>query len=64
VAACCHGDTPDKTDNELPNGRARLNNKLRPAIRAQRLCDSLDQPEPAEINAIRLAWEDVEDLAA
>jgi len=28
------------------------------------LCDTLDQPEPAEIHAIRLAWEDVEDLAA
>jgi hypothetical protein len=28
------------------------------------LCDSLDQPEPAEIHAIRLAWEDAEDLAA
>jgi hypothetical protein len=28
------------------------------------LCDSLDQPEPAEIHAIRLAWEDVEDIAA
>lgn len=28
------------------------------------LCDTLDQPEPAEIHAIRLAWEDAEDLAA
>jgi hypothetical protein len=34
------------------------------ALHTQWLCDSLDQPEPAEIHAIRLAWEDAEDLAA
>jgi hypothetical protein len=32
--------------------------------KAQELCDSLDQPEPEEIHAIRLAWEDAESLAA
>jgi hypothetical protein len=30
----------------------------------QELCDSLDQPQPEEIHAIRLAWEDAGDLAA
>ncbi len=34
------------------------------ALHTQWLRDSLDQPEPAEIHAIRLAWEDVEDIAA
>jgi hypothetical protein len=28
------------------------------------LRDTLDQPEPQEIHAIRLAWEDAEELAA
>jgi hypothetical protein len=32
--------------------------------KAREICDSLDQPELAEIHAIRLAWEDAEDLAA
>ncbi len=34
------------------------------ALHTQWLCDSLDQPEPEEIHAIRLAWEDTESLAA
>jgi hypothetical protein len=32
--------------------------------KAQELCDSLDQPQPEEIHAIRLAWEDAGDLGA
>jgi hypothetical protein len=32
------------------------------AAKFKRVC--ADQPEPAEIHAIRLAWEDAEDLAA
>jgi hypothetical protein len=28
------------------------------------LCDTLDQPQPEEIHAIRLAWEDAAALAA
>ena len=34
------------------------------ALHTQWLCDSLDQPQPEEIHAIRLAWEDAGDLAA
>jgi hypothetical protein len=34
------------------------------ALHTQWLCDSLDQPQPEEIHAIRLAWEDAGDIAA
>jgi hypothetical protein len=33
-------------------------------LHTQWLCDSLDQPQPEEIHAIRLAREDARDIAA
>jgi hypothetical protein len=57
-------DTPWYTSKTEPS-TADMTAKLRRVIiaaRFKRVCP--DQPEPAEIHAIRLAWEDAEDLAA
>jgi hypothetical protein len=57
-------DAPWYTSKTEPS-TADMTAKLRRVIIAakfKRLC--ADQPEPAEIHAIRLAWEDAEDLAA
>ncbi|HXL19404.1 MAG TPA: transposase [Streptosporangiaceae bacterium] len=57
-------DSPWYTSKTEPS-TADMTAKLRRVIiaaRFKRVC--ADQPEPAEIHAIRLAWEDAEDLAA
>jgi len=57
-------DAPWYTSKTEPS-TADMTAKLRRVIIAakfKRVCP--DQPEPAEIHAIRLAWEDAEDLAA
>jgi hypothetical protein len=57
-------DSPWYTSKTEPS-TADMTAKLRRVIIAakfKRVC--ADQPEPAEIHAIRLAWEDAEDLAA
>lgn len=57
-------DAPWYTSKTEPS-TADMTAKLRRVIiaaRFKRVC--ADQPEPAEIHAIRLAWEDTEDLAA
>ena len=57
-------DAPWHTSKTEPS-TADMTAKLRRVIIAARFKRlRADQPQPAEIHAIRLAWEDAEDLAA